>query len=186
MNKLIISPSDIATAQWSWEDFYKKCVLGQREPSNANMSWGNFCHEYLARSKEERADSKFAVLPQFKAYMDTMADYLAENRYQPEVAYKRHFLVDDTEVELNYRLDWVHEITGKTIEMKFPQTAWTQGKLNGDVKTLCYAMFHETEVWCTTLEDGTVKLKAPSKQESREKVEAMLREIIGRLKLNYF
>lgn len=186
MRILYLSPSDLSTAEWSWDDFYRKCVLKEREPSTPEIHWGEFCHTYTELSPEEREAKKFCITPEFKALLEQVASEL--KGYEKEQSFKRVFVVDDTLVVMSYRMDRMDYKKGKSIELKFPQKPWTQGRANSDIKNLCYRMFHDDLwLWCTTAENGVEKFKITKTQEEAEQaVHEAIRAVVGRLLNNYF
>lgn len=184
--QLSISPSDIGTFDWDIDQFYSQCVLKIRQPETWKMIYGTMMHSFIEDGLD---NTELPFAPLWKQMLLDLREEMKE--YQHEVTMQQKLMVDDWEVTLNYRLDAFNPLTGKAIELKFPQTAWTQYKANSDIKTLCYKTFHnDVEVVCTVW-DGkeavtshlTVK---PSMEEAREKVIHILKQIIGHLSNQYF
>lgn len=181
-----LSPSDISTFDWSVDDFYQQVVLKIRQPETYQMHWGSLQHCFIENGID---DVQLPFDPNWKQMLLDLREELKE--YQHEVTMQQKLMVDDWEVTLNYRLDAFNPLTGKAIELKFPQTAWTQYKANSDIKTLCYKAFHsDVEVVCTVW-DGKEAVTShlnvkPSMEEAREKVIHILKQIIGHLSNQYF
>lgn len=185
--ELHLSPTNLETAEWSMDEFFRQVVMKERFDGNAHTYWGSFCHSFTELSPLEREKFKPSITPKFRGYLEEVAGALIE--YDTEIPYKREFYVDDWKITLNYRLDRIHPVTGHVVELKFPLTkAWTKGRVHNSVKNAAYKMFHpDFELWCVMEECGIKKIPFVMDQKlAEEKVHSTIRKIIGRVSLLYF
>ncbi len=189
LKTLQISPSDIATFDWSPDEFYRKCILKERDPDHPVPLWGSLHHAIIQAGAEgEEMLEKFPLERGWKDHLRDNIYALSKGNYQYEIPILKEIDVDDWTVTISYRLDAIDYSSGKVLEFKFPQTPWTQYKANSDLKTMCYLMFHsDIEIWCTTVENGFEKFTVKTDREkAEEKVKEILRVIIGHLQNSYF
>lgn len=186
--RLEISPSDLSLSVWNWDAFHKRCVLKEYQDPTVEMLIGSFAHAYVWLPKEEKEEKNIPILLEFKELLDKVSEQLTP--YTPEQSFSHTMQVDDTEVVLNWRVDGIDYKTGNVIELKFPTKDWGRytSQRVSDIKNLCYCLAHQqVEVWEIMLSKGIVKHKVKwSKEEAEEKVKEQLRQVIGRLTLNYF
>jgi len=185
--KVFLSPSDLSTFEWSPEDFFKRYVLGEYEDPGPLAHWGTLCHAIVQKMVEGETEFPFPIDGVQNLLMQDIAEEMAG--FSMEVSLKNSLMVDDWEVIMSYRLDGFKSESDEVIELKFPKTPWTQGKANSDTKTLCYKLFHENvKIVCLPMKstDFDIFECKTGREKAMGKVSDVIRQIIGRLSLNYF